>query len=196
MQSKVRQGSGRAVRAGRWQVLAWLLALGGCCAAGPARLHGADASRESDLKATLLYNFTQFVEWPREAFSAEDAPLVIGVLGRDPFGKVLDKLVEQESVAGHRIVVERFRDPAEAARCHLLFISSSERADASSILESLKGRPILTVAEFDDFLDWGGVVQLHKAANKKIRLRVNLSAARSAELTLSAKLLRVAETVQ
>ncbi len=156
----------------------------------------AGIRHESEVKAVLLYNFTQFVEWPPEAFAGPDSPLVIGVLGHDPFGRALDDLVEHETVGRHRIEVMRFRDVEEAASSHLLFIGSSERAASGAILERLQGRPILTVAEFDSFLERGGIVQLNRGANNKVRLRVNLAAARAASLTLSAKLLRVAETVR
>lgn len=165
----------------------------GCIAVAAAG--AADVRRESEVKAVLLYNFTQFVEWPAEAFEAPDSPLIIGVLGPDPFGRALDTTVEGEMVDGHRIEVARFREVEEAVGCHLLFISSSERAASGEILERLQGRPILTVAEFDSFLERGGIVQLHRGPNNKVRLRVNLAAARAASLTLSAKLLRVAETV-
>jgi hypothetical protein len=166
----------------------------GCIAVASAG--AADIRHESEVKAVLLYNFTQFVEWPAEAFEAPDSPLIIGVLGHDPFGRALDTVVEREMVDGHRIEVMRFRDVEEALGCHLLFISSSERAASGAILARLQGRPILTVAEFDSFLERGGIVQLHRGPNNKVRLRVNLAAARAASLTLSAKLLRVAETVR
>ncbi len=159
-------------------------------------LSAAEIRHESEVKAALLYNFTQFVEWPAEAFDAPDAPLVIGVLGHDPFGRALDDLVKNETVGRHRIEVVRFRDVEEAASSHLLFISASERAASGAILNRLQGRPILTVAEFESFLERGGIVQLHRGPNNKVRLRVNLAAAREASLTLSAKLLRVAETVR
>ncbi len=171
---------------------------GGIALAGvlAAVLSAAEIRHESEVKAALLYHFTQFVEWPAEAFAAPDSPLVIGVLGHDPFGRALDDLVRNEMVGRHRIEVLRFRDVEEAASSHLLFISASERAASGAILHRLQGRPILTVAEFESFLERGGIVQLHRGSNNKVRLRVNLAAAREASLTLSAKLLRVAETVR
>lgn len=184
----------RTERRGR-RVARWLGAIA-IAVVVMAAASGSGIRHESEVKAALLYNFTQFVEWPAEAFAGPDSPLVLGVLGHDPFGRALDDLVEHETVGRHRIEVVRFRDVEEAASSHLLFISSSERAASGAILDRLRGRPILTVAEFDSFLERGGIVQLNRAANNKVRLRVNLAAARAASLTLSAKLLRVAETVQ
>jgi len=182
--------SGSGARLARW----WTVV---AVCWGVLAVAGASGIRhESEVKAALLYNFTQFVEWPPESFATPDTPLVIGILGHDPFGRALDELVEHETVAGHRIAVVRFREAEEAASSHLLYISASERGEIGAIMKRLQGRPILTVAEFDPFLERGGVVQLHRGANNKVRLRVNLAAAKEASLTLSAKLLRVAETVQ
>ncbi len=160
-----------------------------------APLAAAEMTKESDVKAALLYNFTQFAEWPPAAFAQPGAPLVIGILGHDPFGDVLDKLVEHETVNGHRIVIERFHTPEAARHAHVLFISSTERTRLPQILSALGDRPILTVADFDGFVARGGMVAFRRGPNHKIRLSVNLDAARAVSLTLSAKLLRVVEIV-
>ncbi len=158
-------------------------------------LAAADLSKETDVKATLLYHFTQFAEWPPSAFAPADGRLVIGILGPDPFGDVLDKLVEHETVNGHRIVIERFHTPEAARHAHVLYISSTERSRLPHILSTLGNRPVLTVADFDGFLARGGMVAFRRGPDRKIRLRVNLDATRAASLTLSAKLLRVVEIV-
>lgn len=175
-----------------WRRLAAVVAAS-CALLAP--LAAAELTKESDVKAALLYNFTQFAEWPPSAFPRDGAPLVIGILGHDPFGDVLDKLVEHETVNGHRIVIERFHTPQAARDAHVLFISSSERARLDHILSTLRGRPVLTVADFEGFLARGGMVAFRRAPNHKIRLNVNLEATRAASLTLSAKLLRVVELV-
>ncbi|HYP17948.1 MAG TPA: YfiR family protein [Opitutus sp.] len=155
--------------------------------------HASELTREADVKAALLYNFTQFVQWPPASFEESGGRLVIGILGRDPFGSVLDDLVAGETVNGHPIEVARCRDVAQAARAHVLFISASERGRLPGILAELQGRPVMTIGDFDGFLEAGGAVQLYRNAQNKIRVRVNLPAARAAHLTLSAKLLRVVE---
>ncbi len=42
-------------------------------------------SREYQLKAVFLFNFTQFIDWPADAFADGQAPFIIGVLGQKPF---------------------------------------------------------------------------------------------------------------
>ena len=153
---------------------------------------GGDAPGEYELKAALVFNFTQFVDWPAAAFASPRAPFVIGVLGRDPFGHSLDEVVQGEQVGSHPIVVERCRDTRAAARCQLVFVSASERYDLAPVMAALRGRAVLTVGDFDGFLRQGGMVRLYHSG-KRIRLRIDREAARAAGLTMSAKLLRVAE---
>jgi len=74
----------------------------------------------------------------------------------------------------------------------VLFISRSEAHHLDQILLSLKNRSILTVGDDDDFVQRGGMIRLATVQNK-IRLIVNVEAAKGANLTISSKLLRSAE---
>jgi len=163
------------------------------CATTPMCAANA-ATPEYEVKAVFLFNFTQFVEWPEDAFASSASPLVIGVLGEDPFGTVLDDAVRGEKVNGRSLVVQRYRSTAEIKNCQILFLSSSESQRMTQTLESLKGHSILTVSDIDGFASKGGVIRM-ATINRKIHLRVNLNAAQAARLTLSSKLLRPAEIV-
>jgi hypothetical protein len=175
-------------RAG-WLILGVVLA-----AAGPlARAESAGAS-EYELKAVFLFNFAQFVTWPADAFVDAHAPLVIGVLGENPFGAALEEVVRGETVNGRPIVVQHYRGVEEIRACHILFVSDSERARLPRIVPSLAGRSILTVGDVEDFVRRGGMIRF-VAENRRLHLRINLEAARAAHLTLSSKLLRPAEIV-
>jgi hypothetical protein len=149
-------------------------------------------SPEYQVKAVFLFNFAQFVDWPAKAFPEPQAPMIIGVLGNDPFGAYLDETVRGEKVNGRQLVVQRYRRVGEIKNCHVLFISQSETDRLEQILTSLKGRNILTVGDTDDFTAHGGMIRLFNEKNK-IRMGINLEAVRAANLTISAKLLRVAE---
>src|SRR5687767_223921 len=87
-----------------WLVMSAMLLLGGRDA--PAE---TTPPLEYQLKAVFLFNFAQFVEWPPEAFPEAQTPLVIGVLGEDPFGAYLDETVRGETVNNRSLVVHRYR---------------------------------------------------------------------------------------
>ena len=150
--------------------------------------------REYQIEAIFLFNFAQFVDWPPEAFSGPGDPLVIGILGNDPFGAYMDEAVRGERVNDRPIVIRRFARVEDITTCHILFISRSESARLDQILGRLKGRSILTVSDIDDFNQSRGMIRFVIEKNK-IRLRINLGAAKSAGLKISSKLLRPAQIV-
>lgn len=154
--------------------------------------HAQAASPQYQIKAVFLYNFAQFVDWPAKAFPDPQSPLVIGVLGDDPFGSYLDETVRGEKVSGRSLVVQRFHRIAEIRTCHVLFISRSESDRLAQELSALKGRTTLTVSDIDDFTSRGGMMRL--ATEKgKVRVHIRLDTIRHANLTISSKLLRMAE---
>lgn len=147
------------------------------------------------MKAVFLFNFAQFVTWPPDAFSGPDAPLVVGVYGDDPFGQLLDDAVRNESAHGRRLVVRRFRRGQRIDNCHILFVSERGFRRWESLRPHLAHRDILTVGESTGFAEAGGMIELYNEG-QRVRLRVNLEAARSTELRLSSKLLRASEIVE
>jgi hypothetical protein len=151
-------------------------------------------SAEYRVKAGFLFNFPQFVEWPTRAFREAQAPIVIGILGDDPFGPYLDELVQGEKIGARPLLVQRFRRVEEIGDCHVLFLSRSEAGKFDAILARLRGRAILTVGEDESLERAGGMVRF-TIENNKVRLRINPEAAKTGELTISSKLLRLATLV-
>jgi hypothetical protein len=145
---------------------------------------------EYQVKAVFLFNFAQFVEWPASAFAQSQTPLVIGVLGQDPFGSYLDDTVRGEKVNNRPLTVRRYRRLEEIQTCHVLFISGSEAERMDQILASLKYRKIITVADAEGPAGARVMIRFVTQQNK-IRLRINPEAARAANLTISSKLLRL-----
>ena len=175
------------------QFVRWLVASVFLLLSGLKLSAQTPTSPEYQVKAVFLFNFAQFVDWPQKAFPEAQTPLVIGVLGEDPFGTYLDETVRGEKVKDRPLVVQRYRRVGEIKTCHVLFISRAETDRLEQILASVKGRNILTVGDAEDFALRGGMIQLVTEKNK-IRMRINLEAVKAAGLTISSKLLRVAET--
>jgi len=155
---------------------------------------GAEAPTEYQVKAVFVYNFSHFVDWPPQAFSAPSQPFVIGILGSDPFGSRLDEAVRGEQVDQHPLLVRRFRTVGEIGDCQILYIGSSEGGQLPQILAALDHRNTLTVSELDGSSQRGVMIQF-VTENNRIRLRINVESARTAGLTISSKLLRPAEIV-
>ena len=156
--------------------------------------HGAEAPSEYQVKAVFVFNFSRFVEWPPQAFTAPNQPFAICILGNDPFGTRLDEAVRGEQINQHPLTVRRFRTVGEADNCQILYIDRSEAGQLHQILAALDHRSTLTVSELSDSAERGGMIQF-MTENNHIRLRINVDSARAAGLTISSKLLRPAEIV-
>jgi len=151
-------------------------------------------AKEYRLKAAFLFNFAGFAEWPAATLPVGDAPMVIGVLGENPFDGFLEDTVRGEKINGHPLAVQFYHSAGEAQACQILFISASEAGHLDADLAGLKGKSILTVSDLQDFARRGGIIQM-ATENNKIRLKINLSSAKQSGVVLSSKLLRPAEIV-
>ncbi len=170
--------------------IAWLISLALFCpVVNAAPETAAPISAEYQVKAVFLFNFAQFVEWPPRAFQKNNAPLVIGVLGEDPFGTYLDDLVRGEKVGERPLLIRRYPHGDEPGDCHILFVCRSETKDLEKILAQLHDRSVLTVSDVDAFTRQGGMVRF-VTENGKIRLRINVEASKASHLTISSKILR------
>jgi hypothetical protein len=189
----------RVAPAGGWSRRSWGARWAGWLLLGlligiPARLQAANFS-EYELKAVWMLNFARFTEWPSNAFPNAQAPLVVGVMGKDPFGRALEKAFEGKTVQGRRLQIRRLPPDADTCECHILFVAASERRRMRLLMEHLKGQAILSVSESDEFLEQGGVVNFVLKDNA-VRFEINVKAAQAARLSLDANLLKVALTVR
>jgi len=146
------------------------------------------------LQAVYLLNFLEFTEWPDSVFENGQSPIVVGVLGTDPFAQVFEEVVRNETIADRPINVERFESAAGMTRCHAIFICLSERENYSSHLNRLKGLPTLTVSEIDGFTYLGGCVSFY-VEEGKLRFEINMQALKESGINMSSKLLRFARIV-
>jgi len=165
-----------------------------------AQTGDAPDSSEYLIKAGFIYNFAKFVEWPSAAFAQPDSPIVIGVLGTDPFGSVLDRLVQDKKIGQRGFVVRRYKwgkdlkDLKDLRDCKILFVSASEKAHADEIIQLVKWLPILTVGETPGFAEHGGVIRFTVEDNR-VRFEVNVDAAHQADLNISSRLLTLAKII-
>jgi|SRR5215472_2020437 len=151
-------------------------------------------SSEYLIKAGFIYNFAQLVQWPSTAFLQADSPIVIGILGTDPFGGIIDRVIQNKKLEGRSLIVKRLKRGASVKDCNILFVSSSEAAHLDEVIQSTKGMPILTIGEMPGFATRGGIINLTLEGNR-VRFEVNIEASKQANLNISSRLLALARIV-
>jgi hypothetical protein len=161
--------------------------------AGSLSGHTAESPSEYQVKTAYLYNFAKFIHWPDSAFSDAKAPLVIGVLGNNPFNGLLKQL-ESKTVHNRPIKIKYFKSVKDVLNCQLLYIYPSESNELVEILKVLRTKPIITVSEANTFAEQGGVIQL---VTKRGRLRFvfNLEVTKANDIKVDSQLLNLAADV-
>lgn len=165
---------------------------------GLSRSAESRAPSEYSVKAGYLLLFTRYIEWPADAQPNASAPIVICILGKDPFGSVLDRTFENQQ-SHHRPLQVRRIDDVEAARdCQVVFISEDEASNQQRWLEALAREPVVTVTEDPSTFAHGAILSfVEEGENGRARIRFDASvpAMQRARLKISAQMLVAARKV-
>jgi len=154
----------------------------------------SSAPTMSQVQAAFLFNFAKFVTWPNEAFQRSGDSLIIGVIGEDPFGAILEETIRDKTVMGKKLAVKRFANIHDAANSHILFLSSSEESRLAQMMPVLEKTNILTVSDMARFAEHGGMVAF-TVEDQKVRFNINVGAVERAGLKMGSQLLKLARIV-
>jgi len=154
----------------------------------------SSATGEYEVKAAFLFHFAQFVEWPPEAFKEADSPLTYCTVGEDAFRGALDESVKGKRIGNRQLRVRHLGEQEPIDGCQVLFIAGVHKMRQTDELATVRGRPVLTVGETEQFVQDGGIIGF-LLVEKKVRFEINLESAEKSGLKISAKLLALAKTV-
>lgn len=160
--------------------------------AAPGELR-AQASEQA-VKAAFLPKFIRYIDWPAQAMPPAGEPLQVCLVGRDPFGRLIDEAVMGEEIAQRRVIVKRVGGAADAERCQVAFVSGGSSRANAQMLAALAGRPVLTVTDARDGATQGMV---HFALKDgRVRFHIDEAAAERSHLGISSRLLELALSVR
>jgi hypothetical protein len=153
------------------------------------------AATEYQIKALCLLNLAKYVDWPAQAFSETNSPIVIGIIGENKFEDDLKDAMEGKCIGGRRIMVTAVASEKDYRKCQILFIGASDTAREAEVMKGVKSLPILTVGETEQFARDGGIIDF-TTRDEKVRFVIDLNAARAVGLGISSRLLSLADTVR
>jgi hypothetical protein len=148
---------------------------------------------EPSLKAAFIYNFAKFTEWPLDALPATGS-FTACVLGDASVTDALERTVRGRLLSGRTISVSRVTLDGPLRACHLLYVSGVTAAQVSALVVMVKGAPVLTISDIEDFTPLGGIAHVF-VENGRMRFELNLERAKLSRLQLSSKLLTLASRV-
>ncbi|HEY3073725.1 MAG TPA: YfiR family protein [Burkholderiales bacterium] len=161
-------------------ILCWLLF---------APLEVSAQALEHELKAAYLFRFLSFIEWPT---LRADAPLTIGVMGADDVLAELQDIVPGRMVQGRAINVRRVREGESLAGLQMLFVG---RAASAALPRLPQAQGQVVVSDADGALDRGAAIGFVRSEGR-VRFHVSLDAADRQGVSISSRMLSVAEHVR
>lgn len=174
----------------------WPLRLLFCWMMLAGAMEASDAvAKDYQVKAAFLFNFTKFVEWPEQRFESATQPIVIGILGPNPFGEELTQILHDRRVAGRTLIARTVATDAEACNADLLYVCAGQERRFELLRERLLKAGVLTVGEADTFVSSGVIITFIFEA-EKVRFEIDQGAAERAGIKISAQLLKVAAYVR
>lgn len=168
-----------------------LIALAILLIAVPA--YTADRTLEYSVKATFLYKFGFFVEWPAGTFASETAPFNLCVVGTDPFGGRIKNAVFGQSVGRHPIVLRQLANVDPRANCHEVIVGKAGNQTAGEALSAVEGMPILTVTD-SALGSHAGIIHF-VIADDRVSFDIDTDLAAKNHLVISSKLLALAHKI-
>jgi hypothetical protein len=150
------------------------------------------------VKAAFIYNFAKFVEWPPcDTGNCSENKLVVGLYGggnlAGSVGEAMNTIAGK--TVGNRVISVRYiSDPADISNCQIVYLFSAESKNVKAALDMMKGHPILSVSDMNDFAYSGGMIELMKVG-AKLRFAINRRAALDSSIRISSQLLKLARYV-
>lgn len=152
-----------------------------------------DQISEPQIKATYLFNFAKYIDWPSETTSRANSNLTICVLGRSPFGEALNTFAGKV-INGRHVVIITTNRLEDIKQCDILYVCPSEKTRLGQILSSVSSRPIVTVSSIKHFISAGGMINF-VIINDKVRFEISNANAQRSRLIISAQLLKLASRI-
>lgn len=162
--------------------------------AAPARAVAQGTNLAYAVKAAYLYKFAPFVSWPPGTFPTTSSPFALCVIGRDPFGNLLERVTSGQTVYGRPIVIRRFETANRDTGCQIMYVAGSSAQPIPEALAAVRGTPVLTVTDGERDPGARGIINF-VVQDDRVRFAIDDAAAAENRLTISSKLLSLAVAV-
>jgi hypothetical protein len=149
---------------------------------------------EYELKAVAFQKISLFIDWPGHALDNPDNEFTIAVFGKNPFGTVLENTFSNVKIKNKAVKVVYFKNIEQINQCHLLFIPKVNQAELARILNSIRNKPVLTIADTEGYAEAGCLINFYNYSGK-LRFEINQKALESAGFKVDFKLLNVSKIV-
>ena len=156
----------------------------------------SESSQKTDttakIKAVFIYNFTKYIEWPKEYQSGE---FTIGILGDyEALYEQLMKLSKQVKVSEQAFSIKNIENTESLNSPHILYIPDDSTDQLSEALAKLQGKSTLVITEKPGLAKKGAGINFVVQGNKQ-KFELNKSNIESRDLKVASVLEKLAVLV-
>ncbi len=182
-----------ALAFGVWMVATATMGSSRSFASAPIAAPTAEVD-EYDVKAAFVFNFARYASWPKGTFAKADSPIVVAVVGKDPFGKKLEAVINKRKIGKRPVIVRRYATAADIKEAHLAVLGKLSSEEQKAAVKTLKKRGALIIA------DSGGTEKSGASLGfivdkSKIRFEVHAKNLKASKIRLGSQLLKLAKIV-
>ena len=158
---------------------------------GPLRPASADDAIVADIsavEAAFLYNFAIYTEWPElpaDQFS-------ICVLHSNPVLAALNSI--KKKIKDRELKITNITSATQVNICQVVFVGKSEHGAIDDLARRIGKAPVMVVAEANGY-DPKDVTVVLSTQQNRITFKINRTGAMESSLTISSKLLKLAQQV-
>ncbi len=146
------------------------------------------------IKATMIYKFIYYIEWPENLNSDSNNKIIVGVIGDATHYELLNQY-HGRMINDQELVIKPINDVDQLTNCNVLFIGKEADMNLEKVKELIDHQPILIIGEEEQFTQRGGIINFFLDKQDRVQFEVNIDAAKLSGLKISSKLLKLAKFV-
>lgn len=160
------------------------------CAGWSVQESCSDQLEEYSVKAAFIYNFALLNRWPESSFLSSSDEIDLCIIGDSDSMGAFEK-IDGKKVGKRHLKVHFIQNMKLKRGCHMIFFNkTAETATVLSVLAQVKGLPVLTIGDKEDFLTLGGVINFFNK-NGRQYFKVSLKNMNQQQINLSSRLLKI-----
>lgn len=150
---------------------------------------------EYELKAAILFNFVRYTKWPKDAFRNTKSPLIVAVVGKDPFGNRLSMAFKGKKIGGRSVLIRHYPSAKDIGPVHVLILGDLDKKERKRCIEKIKRKPVLTIADTGGAEAMGTIIGFYREG-KRIKFEIAPSRVKDARLKMRSQVFNSARIVR
>lgn len=150
----------------------------------------AEVTREDKVKAAIIYKMTKFITWPQKKQT-----LTLCIIGDGSINSELQKINRKFSMGRRLSITHKAHTAPLDKLCEIIYIHNTDNKSTRIVLDKLEKSAVLTISDIEQFAEQGGIVGLYRTGSR-IRFAINRNSVKSANLSISSQLLKLAKIIE